>query len=681
VNTTWLTEIDRLGSVAARIACALLLMNVRSLASPRRLKLPLLLASALMLAYAAPAAAVVGPPKVLDGPASTILDVDGAALAPDGTGGIVYRRLVDGLPHVYAVRYSNGNWSQPIRVDSAQPFAATFPTIAAGNGGRLLVVWATPWRLRADGKVHFQLMSSVMAPGSHGFGQAIEVDPDDIGDGSAAFPSLSMTPGGVAYVAYRVVTNPLDITNPAANVVQPMRPGDELVDVRVARFNGLTWSSLGAVNRLRKQVSMRKPTQQNAPVIATTRDGSGAVVTWQEPSIDGVARIWARRVFGTVPGFVLPISPSTIDGRPLGADADEPSLALSQFAEAKFGFRVEGGQGSPFGSPQLFFNALPPETDDRGGVPVGARQVDGSGSLGASSVVVDNDGNYRLAYTAGGEARLVTGDLTDQSAPASLGAASGDPAVVTQDPNGGGVTAWPATDGAGRPVVMARQDFDGGEWQLASLSAPLSGLVDGVSVGQDEQGDALVAFRQGSAEQSQVVASIANSRPTRFTATAPDRWVRTSAARVRWDAAKSAIGHVSYSVLLDGQVRASGMRARYIRFSSRGLGDGSHQVEVRAHDPAGQTVSASTSLRVDGNPPTVTVRRLTKRRVSIQVRDRASGVRVAPTRIVFGDASRALRGHKNARHQYKRRGRYVITVTSIDKVGNRGTWRVRVQVR
>ena len=45
-------------------------------------------------------------------------------------------------------------------------------------------------------------------------------------------------------------------------------------------------------------LSMRPPTEANAPKIAIGPTGN-AVVVWQEPEITGVARIWARRLFGT----------------------------------------------------------------------------------------------------------------------------------------------------------------------------------------------------------------------------------------------------------------------------------------------------------------------------------------------------------------------------------------------
>ncbi len=357
-------------------------------------------------------------------------------------------------------------------------------------------MWATPWATRRDRKTHFVLTSAVLAPGATGFGPAVEVDGNDIGDGSAAYPSLAMTPGGSAYVAYRVVTNPLDVNAPAIGV-QPMRPGDELVDVRAARFNGMTWSSVGNVNRLRNQVTMRRPTAANAPAIGVNRRGDAAVVTWQEPTIDGVARIWARRLFGTTQGVVLPVSPTALDGTPVGADADAPAVAVSSLSEARFAFRLQGGLGSPTGSSQLLGNGLPPLTDDAAGRLVGLARLDAAAAIGPPSVALDDDGYFRVGYSADGGARLVTGDPGAISAPTTLQAGASDPVLVTRDPQQGGVTAWGGTDDGGRPVVKVRQEFDDGQWQIAHLTAPVSGDINGLSLGRAPGGDALVAFRQG----------------------------------------------------------------------------------------------------------------------------------------------------------------------------------------
>ena len=77
---------------------------------------------------------------------------------------------------MFVSRFLEGVWQPPIQVDGSQPFAATFPAIAAGDGGRLLVVWAEPWAV-IGGETRYQLMSSELDPGAQQFGPAQQVDP------------------------------------------------------------------------------------------------------------------------------------------------------------------------------------------------------------------------------------------------------------------------------------------------------------------------------------------------------------------------------------------------------------------------------------------------------------------------------------------------------------------------
>ena len=317
-------------------------MSIR-FAPTRRFAAPCCLALAAAAAILAAAVAVptaraaLVPAGLIDGPSATIIDVDGAAMAPDGSGGIVYRKLVAGQPHVFVSRFLNGAFQPPVQADGGQSFAATFPVIAAGDGGRLLVVWAEPYAVYgAGGEVRYQLMSSELQPGAGQFSPAEQIDPKDIGDGTAAFPSLAMAPNGKAYVAYRVVTNGLQgFTSP------PLRAGDEPIAVRVARYNGagLPWSSIGTLNS-HPELTMRHPSASNAPVIGVSLSGS-AVLLWQEPNASGVAQIFARRIFPGRLGNPLQVSPEkSAGGRPITAEADAPAMAVNVFGEARIAYPV-----------------------------------------------------------------------------------------------------------------------------------------------------------------------------------------------------------------------------------------------------------------------------------------------------------------------------------------------------
>src|SRR5688500_20136960 len=106
---------------------------VHRFASVRPL-LALLLAA---LVLPASAFASISPVAALDGPSSDIVDFGGVAMAPDGTGGIVYRKRVEGRTHIFAAQFDGRGWRAPRRVDAGQRFDSSWPVIGAGNGGRL----------------------------------------------------------------------------------------------------------------------------------------------------------------------------------------------------------------------------------------------------------------------------------------------------------------------------------------------------------------------------------------------------------------------------------------------------------------------------------------------------------------------------------------------------------------
>jgi hypothetical protein len=637
-----------------------------------------LLAGVLAACVAPPAGATIVAPAQLDGPSANVLEVDGAALAPDGTGGVVYRQMVNGVPHVFVSRFLHGAWQAPIQVDVGQLGPATDPRIAAADGGELLVVWVQPWMWisaspGAAATLHYALMSAVLQSGAQSFSQIERVD--DVGDGTAAYPSLAMAPDGSAYVAYRVVTNSL--IN-GSLPLQPMRAGDELVEVRVARFNGLSWSSLGAMNGLLGQVTMRKPSASNAPVVGVNSAGQ-AIVLWQEPNIEGVARIWARRLFGSTKGNTLEVSPASIAGSAVTAEADAPALALGEYGQAEVAFRLDGGSGSSPDVPEVMLNTLTMPVAEEVSAFTGAVTLGSTDSIGEPSVTVDGNGDYRVAYTANGSTQLSSGKEGASNAPAVLGSGSGA-ALVTLDPEGGESTAWPTTDPAGQPAIELRQDFPDGAFQTGYLSAPISGPIADLVAAGSGSGDELIAFRQGSSEDSQVIASIAQAAPAKFYANVPGGWVKASAATVEWQPATESIGSVTYSVLVDGRVLASGLTGLAARLDSRELGDGVRRVQVLATDDLGQeTMSPTVDLKVQSNPPLVSVRHLSHRRVEVRIYGDDAGVESAETVVAFGDGTTTSR-RDTVIHAYRAAGRYTIVVHATDKVGNTRDAHVRVRI-
>ena len=305
--------------------------------APRRARLlaSLLGAAAAGAVLAAPAAAVIQPAVTIDGPSENIVSFGGVAMAEDGTGGVVYTRRVEGVAHVFVSRFVGGKWLAPQRVDTEDHYAASWPRIGAASGGELVVIWATPFATES-GKPVQELLSSTLGPGSSTFGSPTVVDPN-IREGTGTSPDLSMSTTGQADVVYRVVEKP--------GSTALLRPGDVSEQVRVAHFDLERWSDLGAINR-DPGVSMRPPTEANAPKIAVGPTGAGVVV-WQEPEISGVARIWARRIFGEALNYVMPASAASIGSSPINEDADAPSVAFSRLGQAEVVYRQRPAPARP----------------------------------------------------------------------------------------------------------------------------------------------------------------------------------------------------------------------------------------------------------------------------------------------------------------------------------------------
>lgn len=628
---------------------------------------------AIALLASAPAGAAIVPPTVLDGPSSSIVDVDGAALAPDGSGGIVYRKLEGGAIHVFVVRFLDGAWSAPIRVDAGQLGPATQPTIAAADGGQLLVTWVQPWTWIATAAgatptLHYELMSAVLQRGASSFGQIERVD--DVGDGTAAYPSLAMAPNSNAYVAYRIVTD--------AAPTEPLRPGDESVETRVARFNGLGWSSLGAIDRLPGQVTARPPTAANGPVVGVDSAGQ-ALVVWQEADPEGVARIWARRLFGTVKGSAMEVSPTAIEGRPVSADADAPALALNEFGGAEVAFRLAGGPGSPLGASALLLDRLSTPAVGKVSSFGGAAAVATGATVGTPDVVASGTAGFAVACPVGGNVDLVeVGEGTERRT--VLGPGVG-PAFLSASPDAGAEVAWAASGPEGLPVVQLEERYPTGGWQNAFLSAPVSGPIGGLAAAPSGEGDQLLGFEQGDGEGSQVVGTFAQAPPESFYASAPTGWMAPGKARVTWKAAAQGVGSVTYSVLVDGRLVAAGLRRLTTRLPRAALGSGLRRVRVLATDQLGQrTMTPVVKLRVQGEPPLVEVRRLPRRRVRVRVYGDRAGLKKAATLVRFGDG-RTSRRRATVVHAYARPGRYTVTVRALDRVGNRRLAHVEVTVR
>lgn len=652
----------------------------------RLLALTVGIAAIAAVGVAAPALAVILPAQTIDGPNENIVGFGGVAMAEDGTGGLVYLKRVEGIAHVFVSRYVEGHWLAPIRVDTEESFAASSPRIGAANGGELVVVWATPFATNAKGRTIDELLGADLGPGASLFGRAIIVAPS-IGEGIGVSPDLAMSSTGQADVVYRIVEP--DSTIPA------LHPGDVAEQVRVSRFDGERWSNLGTINR-DTGVSMRPPTEANAPQIAIGPTGN-AIVVWQEPEIEngGVARIWARRIFGSSVDFVLPVTATNFHGAPIVTEAEAPSVAISRLGQAEVAYRQTAGPGSRLPGPRVFVNTLPDGESADGAEFSGAVMADndvfgGAGAtVGRPSIDVDEQRSVRLLYDDDGTPRVIEG--TDHGLKPGL--SLGPPFVGSQlapadevasasvmNPAGGGLSAWPSVDDE-QPAVAVREDFPDGAVQTALVDGGAGGQVGEIAVGRSGLGDGLVAFQQGALGDAAIVAAQVSAPPVASILSVPKGWIRPSQAAISWLPATSADGPLTYKVVLDGRVLSTPAGVLEMRLDPRGLGSGIHQVQVLATDRDDQaTLSAPSPLEIDDVPPSVQINRTGGGlAVSVRISDRYSGVDTHAVSVSFGDGHSAA-GRAHFRHRYSHAGVYQVVVRVRDNAGVQGTVRRLVSV-
>lgn len=612
------------------------------------------------------AQALVRPTAVIDGPSPDVVDLGGVAMAPDGSGGIVYRKRVGGVPHVFAARFARGRWSAPQRVDAGQPYASSWPRIAAGEGGKLRVVWVQELGVDRD------RLYAASAAGGGAFGAPWLVD-RNVGEATSTWPTIASNAGGATYVAYRVLGFTTQVGLPPAGYVAGQ--------IRVARYRGPQWQSLGILAR-NPATFVRTPSAENRPRVAVTASGD-AVVAWQEPDDDFVDRVWARRIFSSGIGAPLLASPQEAGGAPVRGAADAFDLGRGDLGEATVVARVTPPSGSGE-APRLYVDSLPSLLDDDAARFAPPRAL-GAPTTGLGAPSVSSLGrDWSVAAGAGGQVLTAQGDDVRASTPASIGdsgSAAAEPRAAA-GVDGASVVAWRLVRGDAGGVAVAGVD-SAGRRADAVLSVPSGGPVDELDVAGSGLGDALVGFRQGGEGAGSIAVGIVDSPPHAFRLTAPAGWVRAGRARVSWDAASDALGPVKYRVVIDGH-RLPGQYGRARLPFRGGLDDGRYRVRVLATDAAGQqTLTAPALLSVDSTPPQAQVA-LRGRRLTVRASDgpRGAGASLKPgsTKVRFGDGD-ADAGGARVRHRYRAPGRYRVRVELRDRAGNRATSVQTVRVR
>ncbi len=514
-------------------------------------------------------------------------------------------------------------------------------------------------------------LASELAPGSAQFSPAIIVD-SNIEEATGTSPDLAVSSTGQADVVYRVVET-------SSPTVPLLRPGDVVEQVRVAHFDGQRWSNLGAVNR-DPGVSMRPPTQDNAPQIAIGPTGNGVVV-WQEPDIEGVARIWARRLFGSTLDYVMPVSAETFER---GADRRRRRCAERGGLVAGAGRRrLSAGRGAGIaaaGAADLLEHPAQRRIQERRESSKGrssrtTRCPGGqSASVGPPSIDIDEKEDLRLLYDSNGTPRVIEGD--DQGLTAALSLGPRLRRLRTDLGERHEPAGWRRLGVAERQTRRATRrsrcarTFPAAPCRPRLVSGGAGGEVGELAVGRSGLGDGLIAFRQGPFGNAAIVATQVTAPPAELIFTVPKGWVKPSQATITWQPAVSADGPLRYSVVLDGASRGRLRRgASSLRLDPLGLSSGRHSVQLLATDIQGQsTLSAPSPLLIAGPPSVKIARARGGYGVSVRVSDAYAGVDAKAVSVSFGDGHSA-RGHKRFTHRYAHGGVYRVVVHVRDKLG------------
>lgn len=625
----------------------------------------------------AQAGAIVSEPELIAGPSAELVGDPDAAMSEDGTGGVVYLRQEEGRAHVFVSSFADGVWGSPRRVDVGQDFNSSWPQIAAGNNGRLLVTWVQDFGPETD-----RMYSATMDPGDGGFRSPVPVDLE-IGKAISTYPDLSMSRGGAAFLVYNVITD--------TNSGNP--PGYLGLDVRLARYQNRLWSSVGTRIDRNATIPMRVPTAAIAPQIGVDVQGQ-AVVAWLEPDDEFIDRVWARRVFGGQTGIPLRVSPIEFNGKPLRGGVDGFGLDVAGFGQATVAFRQQPGQTGALDGVREMVNGMPDVFTEGGNTFGTAQLADGSalGSVGAPAVAVDPAGVFLNVFSSGAATLAGSGDdfslFGVERVDQAVSSIEGNPQVDVAE-SGAGVVAWREQQGNAGFLAIQERRADG-IFEPSTLSGPTGGSVGPPAMGGSSLGDAIVAWGQGSGSNRQVVATVVDAPPDPFLVLVPKGWIKREEIPVSWDPSRSAIGELTYSISIDDEPVDDGIVGEQGSLDRRDIENGRHKIQIFAVDSAGQeTGSLTAQLMVDRSAPKVKIKRSGKG-VSVSVEDGATKTSSGLTKveISYGDGDKEKPKPKGkaaatarAKHRFKQPGTYRVRVEAKDTAGNSVKKRIKVKVR
>jgi hypothetical protein len=620
-----------------------------------------------LLLVPATARASISPVVGIDGPSPDIVGFGGSAMASDGTGGVVYRKRVNGVAHIFAAQFDGSKWLPPQRVDNGQPFESSWPVIAAGDGGRLVVAWVQEFGPSSD-----RLYSAGIDPGAKRFQAPVPIDLN-VGVSTGTNPSIAMNDSGQAYISYLVMDDPT-----SADL-----PGYAHGELRVARYDGTYWSGVGFPLNRNTFLPLPIPVAGATPQVTIDITGNG-ILAWIEPDDNFVNRVWARRLFGLNVGVPLEVSPATWSNAPLPAPADAFSLDGAGFGEGAIAFRQQPSPNGPLNGAHIMLATTPETSSPDAGTFGAPRIVDGAApnGPGVPSVGVDRIGDATTVFGFAQRTFLAGSDDKTVDPPERIDdgrtTVPGSP-EVDAGVSGATVAAWKIKLGGAGGLGVTERRADGVP-TAQEVTAPTPGVVNTFALAGSGLGDAIVGWDQGPDSGRQIAALVVDAPPDPFAVNTPVDWVRTPPT-LEWDMPDHAIGGVRFAVTVDDQTVADNLTGTSRKLRSRDVDDGVSVIQVVAEDAGGQeTTSYPSDLKLDSRPPKAGVRRYGNGLVVVRLSDgpksSTSGVDATSVKVSWGDG-KSSSGHLTLQHRYGG-GTHTITITAADKAGNKLKRKVKV---
>ncbi len=605
---------------------------MRNLAPMRRPRRPVVVLAALLAGVlCAPAQAGFFAGDPIDGPNPELHGLGDIDLARDGTGALAYVRAVGGIDRIFVARFEGGSFRAPEQIDAGLPGPSSQPVVGAADSGRLAIVFVNA------GNVY-----GVVRPAGAGYAAPVPL-------GSGLNPSVDLSINGSAFATY---------TSAAENVV-------------IARLDRRSnaWSTLAQP----ADIDPARPAGvgDGRSRVAISADGVG-VVTWGE-----AGHVFARKMFNAgISNAPQDLTPASFDGR-VSTISDMPDIDAeddSSYAWAAFRQTFADGSSRVLARRQRGTGFDPPVAVDTGEGSVRDPRVDLNGrGLGLATAAT---GVSHQPMSALLDRRDAFGAAARIFAPSAILPFS-VPAI--SDNNSSYVASALALGGP--PGVLVRRYDDGKADMDFSLARGNFGPVApelGFDAAVDRAGGLVVAWLQGGAADRRLVAGFFDRPPATFLGYTSTRCCRGPKPVLTWQAAFNLWGAPRYDVLVNGVVVAQTTDTKFALPAP--LKDATHRWHVRATDLRGQvTTSKSRLLRVDARKPLLSVgykrkgRLVTlsaKAREQVRVASRTSGMKEVV--ISWGDRTKGARAVSTlrARHRYRRKGSYPLTIAARDKAGN-----------